>query len=375
MKFNPYSLSLAAMFCISLLPSCTSEIEPPPPPQENYSSSSSSLPLSSTVWCLYGGSCISIVSDDCPAIGGQIVQICPMASSSSSIPSSSSSGGSSLPSSSSALQPSSSSSVPSSPLSSSSFSIVPSSSSVIPSSSSVALSSSSLVPSGSKEPPTLVGECKWDKNPTLTARGANPSGVNVVDIDKICKSIFVGYRYTVAGIKKDWPSTGILSEWKDWDKKHKETYEVEAILKCTEYPTEVTSPCPPLEVNIGADYLIECDCTYYGGSSCPDASSCKVGNTRGYSVTLKKDECVEINVIGYENPYYLPTLGMRCSSQGGNGLGEFTLSLNGTAKTHIGASPVFIELKTIKLGDNELGTLCLTAISGVTGVICSGPEH
>jgi len=44
--------------------------------------SSSSLP-SSTVLCLYSGVCLSITAGDCSTIGGQVVQSCPTASSSS----------------------------------------------------------------------------------------------------------------------------------------------------------------------------------------------------------------------------------------------------------------------------------------------------
>jgi len=131
MKFNIYPLSLAAMLCISLLPSCTTEIDPPPPPQDNYSSSFNSP--SSTIWCLYGRGCINIVSEDCPSIGGQTVQSCPAASSSSSIAKSSSSG----------VEPSSNSTI----VSSSSVAVIPSSSSLTPSSSALQPSSSSSVSS------------------------------------------------------------------------------------------------------------------------------------------------------------------------------------------------------------------------------------
>ncbi|GBU25115.1 hypothetical protein R83H12_01754 [Fibrobacteria bacterium R8-3-H12] len=55
------------------------------------SSSSSSLPIG-TVWCMVGENCVSIAPEACAILGGQQVQNCPAASSSSSvIPSSSSS--------------------------------------------------------------------------------------------------------------------------------------------------------------------------------------------------------------------------------------------------------------------------------------------
>jgi len=226
----------------------------------------------------------------------------------------------------------------------------------------------------SKEAPVLKGECKWAKNPTTTARGGSPSGVSIEDVDKICKSATVGYRYTTDDGKKDWPSTGILSEWKGWDKKHKETYEVEAILKCAEYPTEVTSPCPLLEVSAGTDYIIECSCP--GTGQCQiGAESCKVGSTKGNSVTLNKDECVEVNVVGYDNKDYLPSVVMRCETVGTQQSASATLTLGAKEYSKSGSYSLQIEipLGTIKVGDNELGTLCLTSVSGATGVKCTGP--
>jgi len=70
---------------ITLALSCSSDIDPPPPPQENNISSSSSL-SSGKALCLFSGGCSAIASEDCPAIGGQIVDSCPAASSSSSLP-------------------------------------------------------------------------------------------------------------------------------------------------------------------------------------------------------------------------------------------------------------------------------------------------
>jgi len=85
--------TLTAILCISQFLHCTTTIDPPPPPLENYSSSaeetggitpsSSSLSVGK-VLCLYSGGCTTITPEDCPAIGGQIVQSCPTASSSSS---------------------------------------------------------------------------------------------------------------------------------------------------------------------------------------------------------------------------------------------------------------------------------------------------
>jgi len=220
----------------------------------------------------------------------------------------------------------------------------------------------------SKRAPELTGMCKWDKNPTTTARGAVPSGVTVVDTDNICGTTkSVVYKYD--GGTKTWPSTGILPEWSSWDKKHTETYtDVEATLNCPAYAAPVTVPCPPLEVHAGVDYVIECTCPG-DGSSCLNEKYCKVGSTTGNSVTLKVDECVEINVVGWNDQYFLPdVVGMRCSG----GYNSFTVSVNGKSITS--SQGTLIPLGKIKLGDNELGTLCLTSIgSEITSLKCTGP--
>jgi len=90
MKITLSKIVSIAMLCISLFLSCSSEVESPPPPQENLSSPSSNLP-GGKASCLFGGSCIAIAPEDCPAIGGQVVESCPAGSSSSVAPSSSSS--------------------------------------------------------------------------------------------------------------------------------------------------------------------------------------------------------------------------------------------------------------------------------------------
>jgi endoglucanase len=92
MKFNHCFMHLAAMLCISLLYSCSNgERDDASLPLGGFSSSSS-LP-SGMVWCLYSGGCTAIAPESCSAIGGQILENCPAASSSGS--SSFQSGGSS----------------------------------------------------------------------------------------------------------------------------------------------------------------------------------------------------------------------------------------------------------------------------------------
>jgi len=210
----------------------------------------------------------------------------------------------------------------------------------------------------SKEAPKLTGTCVWDKNPTTTARGATPSGVKVVDDDKVCTSPTVVYKY--ADGSKTWST--ILPEWKDWDKKHKETYEVVPTLNCSGYSqTVTTAPCPKLDVSAGADHIIECNCP--GDKQCQiDGKNCKADSKAGKDVALKVDECVEINVYGYDNQYYLPKVGMRCQSNGST----YKISINGKEST--GGNDLLL-LGTMKLGDNEFGTFCITSLSGGTGSI------
>jgi hypothetical protein len=218
----------------------------------------------------------------------------------------------------------------------------------------------------SKIAPILTGDCKWAKNPTTTARGGTPSGVSVVDTDRICTSPKVEYKY--AGGTKTWPSTGILDEWKTWAKKQEETYEVEATLSCSAYPETVTSPCPPLKVSAGTDYIIECTGKF-------DDASC--GGASKKSVTLSLDECVEINVMGYTDQYNLPDVIMRCETQGTQASASVTVSLNGKTTTTSGSYSVqpLVSLGKMKMGDNEFGTLCVTALSGATGLKCTGPSQ
>jgi len=222
----------------------------------------------------------------------------------------------------------------------------------------------------SKEAPVLKGECKWDKAPTTTARGAIPSGVSVVDTDKICTNPTVVYKYS--GGTKDWPKTGILDEWKNWSKNDIETYEVEATLNCSAYPQTVTSPCPPLEVSGGVEHVIECTC-----DKTPDkdgkepqcqveAKICKADGKAGNSVTLTESECVEVNVYGYNNPHYMPEVGMRCQTSNNT---SFTVTVNGKSTEVKGNGLIPIGKLEVK-DEIYFGTLCLTTGSTIS---CSGP--
>jgi len=219
----------------------------------------------------------------------------------------------------------------------------------------------------SKEAPVLKGECKWDKNPpeVTAARGAVPSGVTVDDVDKICTNPTVVYKY--ADGTKDWPKSGVLDEWKEWGKNDSETYNVEATLNCPAYPQTVTSPCPALKVSGGVEHIIECTCPGNGQCDLNSATVCKTDAKGGNTVTLLKDECVEVRILGYDNPHYLPTLGMRCSTKSNS---AFTVTVNG--KTTQVPGNGLVPLGTVVEGDNEFGTLCMTTD---TTVECKGPGN
>jgi hypothetical protein len=115
------------------------------------------------------------------------------------------------------------------------------------------------------------------------------------------------------------------------------------------------------EPSEGADYRIEC--------AGPIDMDCQ-----RKTVNLKVDECVEIAVLNYTDQYYLPNLLMRCGASVDASLSSlsYTLALNEVLYPTNGYTYVSIEvpLGIIKLGNNELGTLCLKSIIGATKVEC-----
>jgi len=202
----------------------------------------------------------------------------------------------------------------------------------------------------SKKGPELSGECKWNKNPTTTGRGGTPSGVTVVDPDKICASPTVVYKYSGG----TWPTTGILPEWKNWDKKHTETYtDIEATVNNCPALESATVKCPPLVVNAGVDYIIELNCAGAGTSF----EQCK----GKIDAVLKPDECVDIYVLNYAGDAR-PAM-LECNVNGNNG--NANVRLNGSPKT-INSYYGQLELTTLKSGENELGTLCLVSNGELT---------
>ena len=218
----------------------------------------------------------------------------------------------------------------------------------------------------SKRAPALSGTCTWSKNPTTSARGAVPSGVTVVDADKICATTNVVYKY--ADGEKTWPANGLVEAG---------TYsDVKATVNCPGYNVPPAS-CPILEVKGGTDHLIECTCS--NGNNCDlSPTFCKTDGVKGYEVTLKNDECVEISVF-YTNQYLTGSkVVMRCSTDmGAQQSLKGTLSLNGKVIQSFTGSYNWsgtIEIGKINLYENEFGTLCLTNLSGATSVKCTGPS-
>jgi len=219
----------------------------------------------------------------------------------------------------------------------------------------------------SKKAPELSGKCVWDKNPpeVTSARGAVPSGVTVVDADGICGTTkSVVYKYD--NQTKTWPSTGKLDEWTKWGKDKSEIYKVEAVLNCPAYSQTVAMSCPDLKVSGGVEHTIECTC---GSSQCQvEANICKAdGVAKTNKVTLATSECVEVTVYGYNNPHYMPEVGMRCASSNN---ADFVVSVNGKDQTVKGNG--LVPIGKLKVEDEtSLGTLCLK--SGASPISCSGP--
>jgi len=207
----------------------------------------------------------------------------------------------------------------------------------------------------SKRAPALTGTCKWDRSPAVTtsAKGAKPSGVSYEDPDKVCSSPSVVYKY--ADGTKDWPSTGLLSEWGSgvWktDKKHKETYsDVTPTLNCPAYSQTITADvCPALEVSAGADYQITCN----GGqfSSCNELKD------------VKDDECADIE-INWTDQYNTPTVKFACQVKGSSD-GKITINVGGKGTSGNHYLPVDIG-KIAGVGKLEVTGVCVRLPSGGT---------
>lgn len=184
----------------------------------------------------------------------------------------------------------------------------------------------------SKLAPELTGECVWSKNPTTTARGATPSGVSVIDKDKICtKGSSVVYKYS--GGTKTWPANGTtgIDAGKYSD--------VEATLKCDEYPIPVASSCPALTVSAGADYQIVCDKTCgepdpQGSYQCQLSEATCGGAGKGWK-KVQDGECIDVEIT-WLSKYYNPEVIMICegSTFPDKGDNSLTIQVGKDGKKH-----------------------------------------
>jgi hypothetical protein len=205
--------------------------------------------------------------------------------------------------------------------------------------------------------PRLKGKCEWSKNPTTTSRGATPSGVTLVDNSNICGGAKVVY-------KNDYDEIWLANSYID-EGTHSG---IKATVDCPEYEYYIEPiDCPDLEVKADADYIIECN----GGWE--DA---QCGGVAKKTVTLELDECVEINVMVYNNQYDQRPLVMRCEVNGVTEKVSLTLAFDGKAQSFTGSwnwnGP--ISIGTIRAGNEFGGILCLTALNGATEVKCTGPS-
>jgi len=140
--------------------------------------------------------------------------------------------------------------------------------------------------------PYLEGECKWSKTPTTTARGAVPSGVSLVDTDKICGSTKPPVVYKYDGGSKTWPAEGgPLPEAKTYE-------DVQATVACPNYSV-VPTDCPALPVKAGADYQFTCT----DGIAAANCSKSKQA--------VQNDECIDVEIT-WTNQYDHPTIKMIC---------------------------------------------------------------
>ncbi len=208
--------------------------------------------------------------------------------------------------------------------------------------------------------PGLSGTCAWSKNPTKAATGATPSGVTLGNAYGRCGALTDGALPTTAYTSTSpsvaqWPTNGMIAAG---------TYgSVSTNVSCAS--TQVT--CPSLTVNAGADYSVECNNSLEAANCSPS------GNV---FIFQEVGECADISVMGWTNQYNLPNVKVNCETQNGQNSASFSISLNGG--TAISASGSYYAstsqpLGAIKLGDNEFGTLCLTAMANVGSVKCTGP--
>jgi hypothetical protein len=103
------------------------------------------------------------------------------------------------------------------------------------------------------------------------------------------------------------------------------------------------------------------------------------GGTGSKTANLILNECMEMHVNNYTNSWKPGSLGVRCNATGASKEGSITLTVNGTAKPYSWTNYSWNDLvdlgRTITGTNNDLGKVCLTSMTGATGVACTGPNN
>jgi hypothetical protein len=173
----------------------------------------------------------------------------------------------------------------------------------------------------SKAAPSLAGTCKWSKNPTTSARGAEPTGITLIDPDNVCAAKTVAYKYE--GNSKTWPSGKVDAG------KYTDVY-----ARATNCPAFDVPPakCPDLDVSGGAEVSVT-------------NLNWKEGNI---DFVIPSGECADIEVIDTDNWPDHP-IAVYCytdfihNETGGNNVGKLELRYNSVVKTAIGSYNVSLQ--------------------------------
>ena len=210
----------------------------------------------------------------------------------------------------------------------------------------------------SKRAPSLTGECRWDRNPTTTARGAMPSGVTLVDDDKICGSTKPPITYIYNNDDESWPKNGIVPAG---------TYsDVKAAVNCSGYDVPPVI-CPALKVSAGADYLIVCN-----GDQIYDKNCNMNGKIMNGGIKVQNDECIDV-VINWDNYAFYPDIKMICEGQFAGSYPNTSITIkvgSNAAKTVTGTNYIRHEstiiIPKIKEGITEVSGICVSYTSNGT---------
>jgi hypothetical protein len=196
--------------------------------------------------------------------------------------------------------------------------------------------------------PYLKGTCSWSKNPTTTARGAVPSGIEVVDDDKICGTTKPPVVWKYDGDSKTWPKEGgPLPEAKTYS-------DVRATAACSNYDIEPSANCPALPVKAGADYQITCKGDQISATTCNKIEQ-----------AVQNDECIDFE-INWTNANYHPNIKITCEGQFSGNNPSSTLSLKVGSKPAVsktGDYYVSVEaglITSTPVGETEVLGICIS---------------